>query len=129
MVVVLKKQYPCKVVAINRSQPGKHGAAKQNIIGLDIFTGKKHEDTFSSSEEVRLPDMLRDELQVIGVNSDEGTFSALRKDGTSDGGFSLPDDTAMRAQIEEAYGDADIFINVLSCMDNVLVRSVRVQPW
>ena len=38
------KGRPCQVVEYNTSKSGKHGRAKANIIGIDIFTGKKFQD-------------------------------------------------------------------------------------
>ena len=35
------KGCPCKVVDVSHAKPGKHGAAKANIVGIDIFTGNK----------------------------------------------------------------------------------------
>ena len=32
---------PCKVVDMSTSKTGKHGHAKVNFTGVDIFTGKK----------------------------------------------------------------------------------------
>jgi len=37
---------------ISHSKPGKHGAAKINMIGIDIFTGKKYEETFGAGSNV-----------------------------------------------------------------------------
>lgn len=46
--------HPCKVVNIARSKPGKHGHAKVVLTGIDIFTGKKHDDgvRYSSHSDV-----------------------------------------------------------------------------
>ena len=36
---------PCKVVGYTTAKTGKHGHAKAKITGIDIFTGKKYEDS------------------------------------------------------------------------------------
>lgn len=38
---IILKGKPCKVVEMTTSKTGKHGHAKINFTGLDIFTGKK----------------------------------------------------------------------------------------
>eukprot|EP00669_Euglena_mutabilis_P001714 TRINITY_DN122_c0_g1_i1.p2 TRINITY_DN122_c0_g1~~TRINITY_DN122_c0_g1_i1.p2 ORF type:complete len:111 (-),score=34.58 TRINITY_DN122_c0_g1_i1:298-609(-) len=38
------KGRPCKIVDYSTSKTGKHGHAKANIVGIDIFTGKKLEE-------------------------------------------------------------------------------------
>ncbi len=32
---------PCRVISIEKSKPGKHGAAKANIVAVGFFTGRK----------------------------------------------------------------------------------------
>ena len=40
-MVAFLKEKPCKIIDITTSKTGKHGHAKANITGIDIFTGKK----------------------------------------------------------------------------------------
>ena len=39
-VHVMLKGNPCKVIDVSTSKTGKHGHAKINITGIDIFSGK-----------------------------------------------------------------------------------------
>jgi translation initiation factor 5A len=39
------KGHPCKVSDYSTSKAGKHGSAKAHIVGNDIFTNKKVEDS------------------------------------------------------------------------------------
>ena len=41
-MVAFLKEKPCKIIEITTSKTGKHGHAKANITGIDIFTGKKN---------------------------------------------------------------------------------------
>lgn len=50
----LLKGFPCKVVEMMTAQPGKHGHSKIHFIGLDIFTGKKHEDIYPSKDVIEV---------------------------------------------------------------------------
>lgn len=34
--------FPCTVIGYVTAKPGKHGSAKVAMIGVDIFTNKKH---------------------------------------------------------------------------------------
>ena len=38
--IMMKGEFPCKVVSFSTAKPGKHGSAKAMITGKDIFTDK-----------------------------------------------------------------------------------------
>lgn len=46
--------FPCKIVEMSKAQPGKHGHAKIHLIGLDVFTGKKHEDICPAKDNIEV---------------------------------------------------------------------------
>jgi translation initiation factor 5A len=54
--------YPCRVVDISTTKAGKHGHAKATIVGVDIFTGKKHEDSCPTSHNMETPIVKKAEL-------------------------------------------------------------------
>lgn len=58
------KGRPCKIVDYSTSKTGKHGHAKANIVGIDIFTGKKLEEMCPTSHNLDVPNVLRNEFQV-----------------------------------------------------------------
>jgi len=49
------KGFPCKVTEYSTAKPGKHGSAKATIVGTDIFTNKKYEDSWPTSAGVSIP--------------------------------------------------------------------------
>lgn len=51
----MQGKFPCKITGISVSKTGKHGHAKVNWTAVDIFTGKKYEDSQSSSHRVMQP--------------------------------------------------------------------------
>ena len=42
-LLMMKGEFPCKVVSFSTAKPGKHGSAKAMITGKDIFTDKQYE--------------------------------------------------------------------------------------
>ncbi|XP_010773097.1 eukaryotic translation initiation factor 5A-1 isoform X2 [Notothenia coriiceps] len=62
--VVLKGR-PCKIVEMSTSKTGKHGHAKVNMVGIDIFTNKKHEDMCPSTHNMDVPSIKRIDYQVL----------------------------------------------------------------
>lgn len=56
---------PCKVVSIDKSKPGKHGAAKVRFVAIDVFTDKKCNFMTSSGDEIKSPIIPRGNAQVV----------------------------------------------------------------
>ena len=59
---------PCKVVDYSTAKTGKHGHAKASITGIDIFNGRKYEDSVPTSHNVEVPNIKR----LIRAAADEG---------------------------------------------------------
>src|SRR3989338_8639072 len=70
------KDHPCKVQETNWSKPGKHGAGKIQIIGIDIFSGKKVEMSSPSTHNVEIPVVTRRDVQLLDI-TEEGYLSVL----------------------------------------------------
>ncbi len=46
---------PCKVVSVEKSKPGKHGAAKVNIVAIGFFDGRKRNTIMPADRQVDVP--------------------------------------------------------------------------
>ncbi|EKX74023.1 eukaryotic translation initiation factor 5A, putative [Theileria equi strain WA] len=88
---VMLKGHPCKVVEYSTSKTGKHGHAKANITGIDIFTGKKYEDICPTSHNMDVPTVKRTEIQLIAI--DDGFTTLLNPDGSTRTDLPLPKDS------------------------------------
>jgi len=75
----MMKGHPCKIVDMSTSKTGKHGHAKVNMVGIDIFDGKKYEDMSPSTHNMDVPNVNRKEYTLIDV-TEEG-FLSLMDDG------------------------------------------------
>ena len=62
--VVLNNR-PCKIVELSTSMTGKHGRTKAHLTGIDIFGSKKYEGVFSSTQEVDVPVISRNEYKLV----------------------------------------------------------------
>lgn len=58
---------------------GKHGSAKIRMVGLHLFTLKKVEDIFGSSEQVSLPKASKTEYELMDI-SEEGYVACQLSD-------------------------------------------------
>eukprot|EP00741_Cyanophora_paradoxa_P023532 tig00021589_g22734.t1 len=100
--IVLKGR-PCKVVETSTSKTGKHGHAKVNFTGIDIFNGKKYEDMCPTSHNMDVPIVKRDEFDVVDIDHD-GFVSLMDKKGEIKSDLKLPDNEIgqrLKAAFEE----------------------------
>jgi translation initiation factor 5A len=75
---IIIEDIPCRVVSIDISKPGKHGAAKMRIVAIGIFDGQKKNLLTSSDGEVHVPIINKYNAQVISVSGD--TVQLMNKD-------------------------------------------------
>ena len=111
--------FPCRVVEMSSSKTGKHGHAKATIVGIDIFTHKKHEDSAPSSHSIDAPFVTRKEYQLADITSD-GFVSCLLENGETKEDLKLPteeDDQKMVEKLRETFESGKtIIIGVMSAM-------------
>ena len=60
-------------------------------IGIDIFTASKYEQTFSTSDSIDAPVVVRKEYSVINID-DDGFVSLMNEQGDVKEDLKLPDD-------------------------------------
>ena len=65
---VLIDDIPCKVVEIDSSKPGKHGAAKMRITAIGIFEGQKKILLSPGDGDVDVPIIDRMEVVILSVS-------------------------------------------------------------
>ncbi len=65
---VLVDDIPCRVVEIEKSKPGKHGAAKMRVTAIGIFDGQKKTLLTPSDADVEVPIIERKVVQIMSVN-------------------------------------------------------------
>lgn len=69
---------PCRVVEIEVSKPGKHGAAKMRVTGIGIFGGEKKVLLIPADAEVKVPIIKKRTGQVLSVLGE--TVQVMDKD-------------------------------------------------
>ena len=81
---VLIEDIPCKVVEIESSAPGKHGAAKMRVTAMGIFDGQKKTLLKPSDADIQIPVIERKIGQVISISGDSAQVMDLADYGTFD---------------------------------------------
>jgi len=87
---VMLKDHPCKIVEMSTSKTGKHGHAKVNLVGIDIFTGKKYEDICPSTHNMSVPVVTRKELTLCDI-SDDKFMSLMDENGNVRDDMKVPE--------------------------------------
>jgi translation initiation factor 5A len=89
--ILMGENRPCKVMEITTSKTGKHGHAKANITGVDIFNGRKYQDVSPVSHAKECPEVKRTEWIVMSID-EEGFVSMVNKLGKQKEDLKLPND-------------------------------------
>lgn len=123
---VVIKGFPCKIIEYSTSKTGKHGHAKANIVGVDIFTGRKYEDISPSSHNMMSPVVTRKDFQLIDMD-EEGFVTLMddKNDTRSDLRLDVENDEIHKKAKEDFDEGKDLLLTVLSALDKEKVIAVK----
>lgn len=123
---VLIKNRPCRIVDMSTSKTGKHGHAKVNLVGIDIFSGKKYEDMCPSTHNMEVPNIARHELQLIDI--DDGFMSFMMPNGSTKDDVKVPEGD-LGEQIQALFADGkDLLVTVIAAMGEEVAIAVKEMP-
>ena len=100
---------------MSTSKTGKHGHAKVNLVGIDIFTGKKYEDMSPSTHNMDVPNVKRTEYQLMNI--DDGFLSLLQKDGSSKDDVKVLDGELGDKLTADFEDGKDLSVSILEAMN------------
>jgi len=132
---VCLKGKPCKVISISVSKTGKHGHAKANITGLDVFTGRKYVEICPTSHNMVAPAMFRSEWQLTDLSKD-GNMTLMDQGGNVKEDLDLPRDThgeytelsqSIVSRFSTVEANRGVFVTVLQAMDTEQVVDFLVK--
>lgn len=120
---VMLKGRPCKVADVSTSKTGKHGHAKANIMGYDIFTNKKYEDVCPTSHNVDAPFVTRREYTLASIN--DGFLQLLDESGTTREDLRVPENEVGQAIAEAFASDKHLIISCLAACGEEMVMEFK----
>ncbi|KAJ1991364.1 translation initiation factor eIF5A [Dimargaris cristalligena] len=120
---VVIKGRPCKIVDMSTSKTGKHGHAKVNMVGIDIFTGRKYEDLSPSTHNMDVPNVTRVEYQLCNI--DGGYLNLITSEGVAKDDIKVPDND-LGKKIEADFDEGkDLSITVLTAMGEEMAMAYK----
>jgi len=120
---VMIKNRPCKIVEMSTSKTGKHGHAKVHLVALDIFTGKKLEDICPSTHNMLVPNVKRQDYQLIAL--DDGYLSLMNDAGDIRDDLKCPDDEVGNEIREAIDNEKEILVTSLSAVGEEAVIATK----
>ncbi|QLJ52342.1 MAG: translation initiation factor 5A [Candidatus Fermentimicrarchaeum limneticum] len=74
---VLIDDVPCRIVGIESSAPGKHGAAKMRVTAMGIFDSQKRTLLKPADADAEIPIIERKTGQVVSISGDNAQIMDL----------------------------------------------------
>jgi len=119
------KGHPCKIVDMSTSKTGKHGHAKVNMTGIDIFDGKKYEDMSPSTHNMEVPNVSRIEYNLIDV-TEEGYLSLMDDNGDVRDDLHCNHNPELLEEIKTKFEAGDeMMISVLKALGKEMPLSIK----
>ncbi|KAI8495153.1 hypothetical protein Bbelb_271390 [Branchiostoma belcheri] len=121
---VMLEGRPCKIMEITIAKAGKHGSAKVDLVGTDLFTGKTIEVVSASNMNMDCPKVNRKEYQLIDVAN--GFLSLMDDSGDTRDDIKLPDgDLGKEISTCIADEDYDYLVCVLKACGEEMAVSLK----
>jgi len=135
-VYVIMKDNPCKVSELKISKTGKHGSSKANMVGYDVITNRKYQETVPGHATMFGFEPKKMEYEVVDII--DGQITAMTAEG-QERFFQLPSEEhggKLLADFQsnaEKGGDQFYIITVMFCprmvgkkwMANMYVESYK----
>lgn len=123
---VVIKGRPCKIIDMSTSKTGKHGHAKVHLIATDIFTGKKLEDLSPSTHNMEVPNVTRQEYQLLDI--DDGFLCLMTADGDTKDDVKTPE-TSLGGEIQAAFDEGkELLVTIIAAMGEEAAISFKEAP-
>lgn len=100
---------PCKILSIDHSKPGKHGAAKARIEVVGIFTRRRSSYVGTVTERVQVPIIEKRTAQVVSITGDNAQLMDMETYQT----FELPIPSPEMANQEIVQGGEVQYIEAM----------------
>ncbi|KCV68938.1 translation initiation factor eIF-5A [Fonticula alba] len=114
--LVIIKDRPCKITDMSTHKTGKHGGAKVNMTAVDIFTGRKYEESAMSTMNMDVPFVTRTEYTLLDIA--DGYYHLINTDTNEEREDIKFTEDEVGLKIQEAFqgSDKNIVVTILKAM-------------
>ncbi|MFX1559520.1 MAG: translation initiation factor IF-5A [Promethearchaeota archaeon] len=109
---------PCRVVSIEKSKPGKHGAAKANIVAIGFFDNRKRNVIMPADRMVDVP--LIDKRSATVITDMGETYSLMDTETYETYEVPKPADEELASKIE-----LNVAVEVWDVMGQKVITRVK----
>ncbi len=109
---------PCRVVSIEKSKPGKHGAAKANIVAIGFFDNRKRNVIMPADRMVDVP--LIDKRSATVITDMGETYSLMDSETFETYEVPKPTDEEIASKIE-----LNVAVEVWDVMGQKVITRVK----
>jgi translation initiation factor 5A len=115
---------------MSTSKTGKHGHAKVNFTGIDIFTGKKYKEIQGSTHPMLTFDSEKSEWGIMAID-EAGALSLIDEKGETRDDLNLPADDEIAKGIRDAFeaGEKEVFVSVLTALGQDQIMSFTTREF
>jgi translation initiation factor 5A len=117
---------PCKVISIDKSKPGKHGAAKARMMIVGLFDNQKRQLISPVDKRVNVPIIEKKTGQVTNVESNTGFVHVMDNESYETFIVDSPTEEELKLKLKELFNAGKgIEIDYWDVMDRKKITLVR----
>jgi translation initiation factor 5A len=116
---------PCRIINIDKFKTGKHGAAKANITGLDIFNGNKYLASYPTSHNAQGFKAEKTQYTLLDIN--DNCLSLMDNNGETREDINIPEDNSeLVDNMNKLFNDGEtVIVTVLSALGREKVMECK----
>ncbi|MCK4847746.1 MAG: translation initiation factor IF-5A [Candidatus Heimdallarchaeota archaeon] len=117
---------PCKVISIDKSKPGKHGAAKARIMILGLFDNQKRQLISPVDKRINVPIIEKRKGQVTDVESGTDFIHVMDNESFETFVVKPPTDEDLKTKLNDLFQSGKgVEIDYWIVMDKKIITLVR----
>jgi translation initiation factor 5A len=117
---------PCKVISIDKSKPGKHGAAKARMMMVGLFDNQKRQFISPVDKRVNVPVIEKRVGQVTDVEASTGFIHVMDTETYDTFVVDSPSEENLKSKLDKLFSDGNtIEIEYWIVMDRRKITQVR----